>query len=84
MTPFPTITLPGVEQDAREAVTMMTALTRSQESHTRTQQRRMAEAMVALGKPIFRGVAKAAKRPTVNERYAAKMRARSATVRGAL
>ncbi len=74
------VALPGATAEEGEAISFVQTLLGeavAHERHLRRQQTGMARAMVALGKPVFRGVAKPATRPNKRTRYAATMKARS-------
>lgn len=73
---FPRITLPGVEVDPviRKALDDAEA----HDAFIRRQQRLMARAMVALGKPVFRSGKAKRRKASKNLAYAAKMQTRSA------
>lgn len=51
---FPRITLPGVDPEKAEIVRLAVEAEREHEQHLRTQQRLLAQAMLRLGKPVFR------------------------------
>lgn len=74
---FPRVSVPGADEEAVSFVQTLLGEAESHERHVRMQQRGMAAAMMLLGKPIFRGVRKPAKRPTKNVRHMARVAARS-------
>lgn len=78
-TSVPRIALPGVQLDPeiREALEAADA----HEAFVRNQQRRMAEAMVRLGKPVFRQGKPKPKRSTRHVQHKARVKARVETLR---
>lgn len=80
--PLTRITIPGVtDGPGTEIGRAILGEAAAHRAHLRREQKGLARAMVALGKPIFRGVPKKAPKPGANARYAARMQARTGTVR---
>lgn len=80
MTPFPRVTLPGIEPSP-EVEAMIRAHDEHQE-HIARQKKGIAYAMVALGKPVFRPRRRPRRRPTAHVRHARRMAARAYYLRG--
>lgn len=78
--PFPRVTVPGIEvPDEIRAIIEQGA---EHEAHVRRQQTGIAQAMLRLGKPIFRRARKAPARPSAHVRRTASARARSSYLKG--
>lgn len=74
-----TLDLSAEERESADALAEILKAAEEESGFRRAAQWRMAGAMVALGKPIFRGVRKPAPKPTRHVRHMARMKARAAS-----
>jgi hypothetical protein len=79
----PRVEIPDLTPEERDAVEALRVQFDAGEAHAafiREQQKGIARAMVALGKPIFRGKPKRRKKPTKNVRHVQRVKTRVASL----